>query len=82
MYKGTRGYEKVNRDFLMYESGRTRGHEVKLKRRRCQIHYKKFCFPCRTIDKWNSLNSEMVQARSIHESKDELDKYGYGGMMI
>ena len=61
MYKGVKGIERVDReDLFRTETGRTRGHDFKMKKTRCKGDIKKFSFPNRSIDTWNMLNCETV----------------------
>ena len=82
MYKLVNGIEKVDREDLVtrVNSGevRTRGHTTKLRKSVCLGDIKKFSFPHRTVDAWNSLNNDAVAAESIHKFKEKLDKGRYG----
>ena len=39
---------------------------------------KKYSFPYRTLDIWNGLNGEIVNANNIYNLKEKLDKIRYG----
>lgn len=62
-------------DFFTMNSNITRGHKFKLKKNqratkltRCQS------FSIRTVNSWNSLSSNVVEAKSIFSFKQKLDK--------
>lgn len=83
LYKCTRGIERIDREnFIVRDEGRTRGHSYKLKKGRCKGDVRKYSFPYRSIDKWNSLGEEVVCARSIHKFKENLDKVELGSGTI
>ncbi|MPC99895.1 hypothetical protein E2C01_095340 [Portunus trituberculatus] len=44
----------------------------------CLRNTKKFGFLHRTVDIWNSLSEEIVEAKSEHKFKEKLDKSRYG----
>ena len=82
MYKIISGKEKIDRQDLMIltedASRRTRGHSKKVGKSPCSRDVKKYRFPHRTVDVWNGLREEIVEAASIHDFKKKLDKYRYG----
>lgn len=83
MYKCTREIEKIDREnFIIRDEGRTRGHSYKVKKGRCMGDVRKYGFPYRSIDKWNSLGEEVVCARSIHKFKENVDKFELGSGTI
>ena len=51
----------------------TRGHEKKLKRTSCKRDIKKYSFPYRSIEAWNKLDAEVINARNIHDFKSKVD---------
>ena len=76
MYKCVRGIEKIDReDFIVRDDGRTRGHEFKLKRTRCTGDVKKYSFPNRRQEGWNSLPGEVVRAKTISGFKTSYDNH-------
>ena len=75
MYRCTRGTERIDKvDFIERDNGSTRGHEYKLRKGRCKSDVKKFSFPYRSVEDWNSLKEEVVRAMNIHSFKVKLDK--------
>ena len=79
VFRAMKGLEKVDReDLFVWDRSATRGHGKKLKKSRCLRDIKKYSFPYRTVDAWNGLEPEIVQAKSIHEFKMKLDNIRYG----
>ena len=80
MFRNVKGLEKLDRqDLFVLDDGRTRGHEYKLRKSRCLNDHKKFSFPNRSINIWNDLEEEVVNAKSINMFKNRLDSSRYGG---
>lgn len=53
-----------------------RGHRYKLfKRRTLRLDIRKYCFPNRVVDIWNSLSHNVVEADSLNSFKGRLDKF-------
>ncbi len=44
----------------------------------CRRDVKRFSFAQRSIEVWNKLDAEIVQAENVSEFKAELDKSRYG----
>lgn len=79
MYKCVRGIEKIDKEgFIEINNGRTRGHQFKLRKGSCKNDVKKYSFPYRSIERWNKLDKEVVNARNIHTFKERLDKSNFG----
>ncbi len=82
MYKIINGKEWIDRQdtVVLIEDGsrRTRGHTRKIVKEHCSSDIKKYSFPHRTVDVWNGLRQDIVEATNIHNFKDKLDKYRYG----
>ncbi len=53
----------------------TRGHNFTLVKKQSRLDVRKFSFSQRTINVWNKLSTECVQANSINMFKNEIDKY-------
>ena len=74
--------EKIDRQdliSLIEDGGRwTRGYLKEIKKSQYLRDIKKFNFPHRTVDIWNSLDKEIVTAESVHEIKEKLDEVRYG----
>ncbi|MPC26017.1 hypothetical protein E2C01_019144 [Portunus trituberculatus] len=50
----------------------------KLRKGRCLRDVKKYIFPQRCVETWNSLSEKVVSAKSVHSFKEKLDKCRYG----
>ena len=59
----------------MWDPRDIRGHSKKLKKTACRGDVKKYSFPNRSIEIWNSLDKVVVQAKNIHDFKAKLDTY-------
>ena len=77
VYRMVNGLEEVEEGFLNLEPGRTRGHGKRLKKENCRRDIKKYSFPHRVVDTWNGLSEDVVNAGSVHNFKDKLDKTRY-----
>lgn len=82
VYKLINRLDRVDNEnlFLSEEStGRnTRTHSKKLRKGRCLRDVKKYSFPQRCVEAWNSLSEEVVSAVNVHSFKEKLDKCRYG----
>ncbi|MPC74578.1 hypothetical protein E2C01_068941 [Portunus trituberculatus] len=57
-----------------YDIRNTRLHSKELRKGRCLRDVKKYSFPQRCVETWNSLSKEVVSATSVHSFKEKLDK--------
>ena len=57
------------------ESKITRGHNFTLVKKQSRLDVRKFSFSQRTINVWNKLPAECVQASSVNMFKNRIDKY-------
>ena len=53
----------------------TRGHKYKLYKKSCQSETRKKAFTMRIVDNWNSLTSELVEAKTTNAFKNGLDNH-------
>ena len=60
--------------FEMDTSGRTRGHSLKLRKKRCEMDIRKYFFSSRVVDRWNALDEKVVTAGSLNLFKEMLKK--------
>jgi len=75
VFRATIGAEYIDRDDLfLWNEGPTRGHGKKLRKTRCLKDVKKYSFPYRCADLWNSLDKAIVSSKSLHEFKTKLDR--------
>ena len=84
VYRASKGLEKIDRDDLFVWDDRTRGHENKVTNWKdyMQDRHKKYSFPYRSIETWNKLNAEVINARSIHDFKNKLDNSRFGDGIV
>jgi hypothetical protein len=54
---------------------RTRGHSCKLKVQRAKYDIRKYSFPLRIVNTWNSLPEAVVSSESINTFKNKLDNF-------
>ena len=57
------------------ESKITRGHNFTLVKKQSRLDVLKFSFSQRTINVWNKLSTECVNASSVNMFKNRIDKY-------
>ena len=80
LYKILNNIDLVNKDklFKMATYQATRGHPLKLFKRRCRVNVRANSFSMRVIDTWNSLLPNVVLAPSVDSFKSRLNKYWHG----
>ena len=62
--------------FFKYKTdNRTRGHSWALAKERCKLDIRKYAFSQRTINEWNRLSRECVDATSVNMFKNKIDNY-------
>ena len=70
VYKLLNGMDKTDMNILSKEEvAYTRGHKKKLKKGRCLNNTKKYSFPHKSIDAWNSLKEGVIEVNSVHKLK-------------
>ena len=71
------GYENIdcNIFFEIKESKITRGHNYTLVKKQSSLNVRKYSFSQRTINVWNKLPTDCVQASSVNMFKNKIDKY-------
>ena len=78
MYRIVSGIDALDRsDLVVRDLTSVRQHGKKLKLGVCRRDVKKHSFPQRTVRIWNDLEKEVVEAKTIHEFKEKLDKTRY-----
>ena len=87
MFKVMKGRDKISADelFNRVDSDRTRGHNLRVKKRRVKMVVRQGPFTQRVINAWNGLPGKVVAAEKGDKFKLELDRYlevmgleGYG----
>ena len=77
-YKILHGFENIPEErFLVLSESRTRGHNYKLEKSRCNTTFRLNQFSQRVIKRWNALPHNVVNAKSVNSFKPQLDKF-YG----
>ena len=56
------------------------GHSWALAKERCKLDIRKYAFSQRTINEWNRLPGECVNATSVNMFKNKIDNYKDLGM--
>ena len=75
VYKILNGIDKVGKDFLFTMSDNpTRGHPLKIFKKRYRLKVRGHCFSNRVVDGWNNLPSEVVTAPSLNSFKPRLNQ--------
>ena len=77
VYKILHGMDKMDKKklFTMSDYPATRGHSLKLFKRRSRLQIRANFFSNRVVDVWNSLPEYVVQAPSLNCFKSRLNKY-------
>ena len=66
--------QNVEKLLELEDVGRTRGHNMKIKKQRFKTDVGKFNFRNRIANIWNNLPRKVVEAPSINSFKNRLDK--------
>ena len=75
-FKILKGFDRVNVNSLFeFDDSVTRGHGLKLKKKRFNLDVAKYSFTNRVIDEWNKLPSYVVESNTIDSFKNNIDKY-------
>ena len=77
VYKIIHGIDRVDKDkFLaMNRFAATRGHSLKLYKKRSRLMVRANCFSNRVVDTWNSLTEDIVNAPSLNAFKSRLNRF-------
>ena len=77
VFKILNGYENIYRNmfFSVKEERRTRGHGVTLANKQCRLDIIIFLFSQRTVNEWNRLSADCVDANSVNIFKNKIDIY-------
>ena len=77
VFKILNGYENIDSNifFEIKESKITRGHNYTLVKKQSRLDVRKYSFSQRTINVWNNLSTDCVQASSVNMFKNKIDKY-------
>ena len=77
VFKILNGYENIDRNslFSLKKDRRTRGHWVTLVKEHCRLDIRKYSFSQVTINEWNKLSTNCVNASSVNMLKNKVDTY-------
>lgn len=77
VFKIMKGFDGIasNKFFELETNARTRGHSLKLKKKRSRLDVRKHYFSNRVVNNWNSLSEQVVAAGSVNSFKERLDKF-------
>ena len=77
MFKIMKGIDKISADELFNrgDSDRTRGHRLRVKKRRVKTVVRQGTFTQRVVNAWNDLPGKVVAAEKVVKFKLELDRY-------
>ena len=77
-FKIMTGKERVDRRQFFQLSTceyQLRGHTMKLSKQRTRLDVRKFSFSQRVVREWNKLSQDVVEAASVNQFKNRLDKF-------
>jgi len=77
MYRGL-SVTPFNQFFATSLSTNTRGHTAKIQKARCNLDVRRFFFSERVIDRWNRLQQEDIDVKTVNSSKTVLDRKLHG----
>ena len=77
MFKILNEYENIDRHIFVSvkEGRRTRGHGVTLAKKQYRLDIRTVSFSQRTVDEWNRLSADCVDASSVNIFKNKIDIY-------
>ena len=76
VYKYMNDFYTVNKDMFVVDiSNRTRGHNHKIVKQRCNLDLRKKFFSLRIVNEWNSLPASIVEAPTLNSFKARIDKH-------
>jgi len=77
-FKIMTGKERVDRSqFFQFSTCeyQLRGHTMKLSKQRTSLDARKYSFSQRVVQEWNKLSQDVVEATSVNQFKNRLDKF-------
>ena len=77
VFKILKGISKLDSAswFQLANNSRTRGHKLKLIKKRSRLDIRKHFFSQRVVNDWNSLPEIVVEAESVNSFKNKYDKF-------
>ena len=65
---------EVSNFINLRDDSNTRGHIYKINKSRARLNVRKYSFCMRIVDQWNSLPSDVVEAKTVNSFERRLDK--------
>ena len=77
IFKIRKGFGRVNpsKFFQLATGSTTRGHDFKIVKQRFNIRLRQYSFSIRSVNNWNALPKEVVNAATINQFKSSLERY-------
>ena len=77
MFNIMKGKDKISAEklFNRVDSDRTRGHSLRVRKRRVKMVVRQGTFTKRVVNAWNGLPGKVVAALTVDKFKLELDRY-------
>ena len=77
VFKIIKGFDKINSEsfFDIRTSSRTRGHKLKIEKKRSRLEIRKNFFSQRIVNEWNKLPEHVIEAESVNCFKNRYDDY-------
>jgi hypothetical protein len=74
VYKALHNIDDIKwHDMFSLATNQTRGHSLKLSKKRCNSTQRLHSFSFRIVDQWNSLPQETFSARTVNSFKSHLN---------
>ena len=76
VFKMSKGLSKLPFEdfFEISKHGKTRGHTLKLTKRRCRLDTRKYFVAERAATRWNSLDQKIIEQGSLNGFKTNLER--------
>ena len=75
MFKSGETNDKLLKRHTLHDNFQTRGHNRKLSKEHCRLDIRKNSFSQRIVNTWNSLPSNIVQAKNTNTFKRLFDNH-------
>ena len=77
VYKMFNGLDDLNIEdyFDLDKNDRTRGHNLKIKKKSFKLDLRKNFFSLRVVDQWNNLPADVINSPTLNTFKRRLDKF-------
>ena len=64
----------INKLFEIDVNSVTRGHKLKLRKHLCKLDTRKYFFAERVISRWNKLDNDVIEQKTLNGFKNGLEK--------